>query len=664
VRERLQLSILEQDLRENSTLVAKFLQTFARQNLSSPHAVGGKAPYGACVYAIDSRFVDLINEIQQVGDARQPIAAGLRHIVAHQLTGSLTQTRPLPSNRTSRHGAHRQGLPHNWEQSHTVAGEVVDPIDVIDSLSISRSSSTREEADSRRQRSQHQTQGRELSGASLSHLVLDDFAAPECRAAIAAAVTSTGSPTLTDCLIAAHVAASIDHEVVLFIHDEVLNSDLWKVVADVFMLPSCRAIVFGSDTSLATFESKFGMPDPRYPARFADLIVAAERPGAAFQRSRDWAREPDDLVGRWLPRPEHPQTQRHDSLRTNSPSLSEAARSPRPETRTPERPQEVVSSKPVIAWGTGARRGWAYEINARRIADRTKWARHDILPGSDFTPQPPYDLKISFDLYRHSRPEWRAIDASAAIVRIGGPYPPKVLADRGIEHLIDAYIDVDAVIALNDELADHAARLHNNVVVIPNGLDLEQWNPDRMRRRRLVSRSRRFTVGLAAALDNFDLRMMKGYHLAKAACSIARVSLRTIGVGHGQVRNHDMVDDFYRHIDCLIHPASYGKEGSSNVIMEALALGIPVITTRFAGFHGERLVHGESAMISRLDADCLADAIKEVAHDNELRRSISTNARQFAATHHDLDTVAQRYSELMKSVLSAQSSTLCGIDTA
>lgn len=649
--ESLRHSALEHDLRDNAAPVAQLLDRFARQGPDGFQQPSGETPRGPCVDAVDHPFVDLVQDIKRFGDARQPVAAGIRHIVARRLIGSLREPFASPSGTHPQPSAGHHDLPHNWGTSHSPAERPVDPTGVVQVLSGSPAVGARRHRTELEDQPRRRFQVRRTARSQHGGPVLDNFASPECTTALATALSSNTSPTLTDCLVTAHVAASVDDEVVLFVHDDILDSDLLHLVTDLFAFPACRGIVFESAISLAKFRAAFNLPDDRYPARFADLVVATHLPTNGFRREHDWAQHATNTVQRWLPATDSSDPQRPAPV----PSMEVSEERPDP-VRGPDPGTGASTPDPSdldIAWGTGARRGWAYEINARRIANRITSARHDFLPGSDFVPRASYDVKVSFDLYRHSRPEWRAIEAAAAVVRIGGPYPPKVLADRGIDHLVDAYLDVDAVIALNDELADHASRLHGNIIVIPNGLDLDEWNPDRIKRRRLAASPTAFTVGLAAALEDFDLRMMKGYHLAKDACSLARVSLRTIGVGHGQVRNQDMVASFYRHIDCLIHPASYGKEGSSNVIMEALALGIPVITTRFAGFHGERLIDRESAMIAHLNAESLAGSIAELAHDRDLRHAITRNGREFAVAHHDLDTVAARYSEVILSVLSA-----------
>jgi glycosyltransferase involved in cell wall biosynthesis len=66
-------------------------------------------------------------------------------------------------------------------------------------------------------------------------------------------------------------------------------------------------------------------------------------------------------------------------------------------------------------------------------------------------------------------------------------------------------------------------------------------------------------------------------------------------------------------------------EGSPTAILEALAFGIPVITTEASG---SRVRNGhEGLIIPERDPDRLAQAIKTLGRDAELRQSLSFNAR-------------------------------------
>jgi glycosyltransferase involved in cell wall biosynthesis len=93
--------------------------------------------------------------------------------------------------------------------------------------------------------------------------------------------------------------------------------------------------------------------------------------------------------------------------------------------------------------------------------------------------------------------------------------------------------------------------------------------------------------------------------------------------------------------DALVLP-SYG-EGNSNVILEAMAAGLPVISTQVGGTPmlvgpaGARLLHAPG------DVGALANLIAEVACDAHFRRSMGDAMRARAQQLFDIRVIAQRY---------------------
>ncbi len=93
--------------------------------------------------------------------------------------------------------------------------------------------------------------------------------------------------------------------------------------------------------------------------------------------------------------------------------------------------------------------------------------------------------------------------------------------------------------------------------------------------------------------------------------------------------------------DALVLP-SYG-EGNSNVILEAMAAGLPIISTHVGGTPmlvgpaGARLLHAPG------DMDALASLIAEVARDAHFRRSMGAAMRARAQAFFDIRVIAQRY---------------------
>ena len=85
-------------------------------------------------------------------------------------------------------------------------------------------------------------------------------------------------------------------------------------------------------------------------------------------------------------------------------------------------------------------------------------------------------------------------------------------------------------------------------------------------------------------------------------------------------------------------------EGSAGVVYEALALGLPVITTRAAGSVIRDGVDG--IIVPERDPVALANSIEAVIENRELRSRLSAAARVRAA-----DYTVDRYGERMLSTL-------------
>jgi glycosyltransferase involved in cell wall biosynthesis len=88
-------------------------------------------------------------------------------------------------------------------------------------------------------------------------------------------------------------------------------------------------------------------------------------------------------------------------------------------------------------------------------------------------------------------------------------------------------------------------------------------------------------------------------------------------------------------------------EGLPNVILEAMAEGVPVIASRHAGIP-EAVAHEETGLlVPPGDPDALAAALQRLVQDPELRRRLGKRAREVAAER--FSAVAQ--SRRLESVL-------------
>ncbi len=207
------------------------------------------------------------------------------------------------------------------------------------------------------------------------------------------------------------------------------------------------------------------------------------------------------------------------------------------------------------------------------------------------------------------------------------------------EQLKEKLAQCFAVVATNYRLYEIGKAANPRTVLIPNGINLDHW-------KRLPLKEGKFTVGFCGNIATAQYRKYKGYDVTEAAAKKTNSELKTALYGEKQIPHSRMYADFYGQISVLVHPTL--GEGCSNTILEALACGIPVITTREAGLHGEVMEDGENILFCKRDADDIARQIMRLKRSRKLREKLSVNGRAFAEEHHDIRKVAQRYDLLFQ----------------
>ena len=209
--------------------------------------------------------------------------------------------------------------------------------------------------------------------------------------------------------------------------------------------------------------------------------------------------------------------------------------------------------------------------------------------------------------------------------------------------------------ALRDDLA--ASGRASATEVIPHGVDLRQFHPGVKDRFRAEVRH---ALGLAADTPLFlyvgDLR--KG--MEPAIRALAHVPTgRLVGVSRSasepyraiaseagvaaRVTLHpatSQIERYYAAADVFVLPTPYDAFGM--VITEAMACGLPVVTTRLAGA-SELLEHGVHGLLVRSpnDVDALGRAMQALAVDATQRERMGLAAAELMR-HHTWDRVAER----------------------
>ncbi len=94
------------------------------------------------------------------------------------------------------------------------------------------------------------------------------------------------------------------------------------------------------------------------------------------------------------------------------------------------------------------------------------------------------------------------------------------------------------------------------------------------------------------------------------------------------------------------------RDGLPNVLLEAMALGIPVVSTRISAIP-ELVRHQETGLLARPgDPEHLADQMERMLFDEQLRARVTEEARRVVVTHFDLREnvvkLADLFSEAMR----------------
>ncbi|MEJ2696156.1 MAG: glycosyltransferase family 4 protein [Candidatus Sulfobium sp.] len=185
------------------------------------------------------------------------------------------------------------------------------------------------------------------------------------------------------------------------------------------------------------------------------------------------------------------------------------------------------------------------------------------------------------------------------------------------------------------------------VVTVPNGVDLDRFRFQPKN----VSDNRLLFIGGLEYQPNFDSAVYLLKEVFPAVRdAVANVKLDIVGRRLGSIRSvaagagidfYENVPDILPHFkraDVLVVPLRLGA-GSRIKILEAMAAGLPVVTTS-KGCEGIDVEHGRHLMIADTPPS-FAEAVQLVLKDSAIRNSLVKNARELVENKYSWEKIVE-----------------------
>ena len=198
-----------------------------------------------------------------------------------------------------------------------------------------------------------------------------------------------------------------------------------------------------------------------------------------------------------------------------------------------------------------------------------------------------------------------------------------------------------------------------NIEVIPNGIDLDTFQLQGVQR----DKKTLLFVGNYEYAPNQDaVKVLVEQILPRVRQRIPDVKLRLVG-NHPPDWMRDLasesieitgrvpdVQPYLAQATVFVCPLRFGA-GLKNKVLEALAMGIPVVATPLS-VDGIHVKHGESAWIA--DIDELADGVIHILEDSTLQQQLSRAGRILIESSYSWAKTASQYEALYEEIISTQ----------
>ncbi len=223
--------------------------------------------------------------------------------------------------------------------------------------------------------------------------------------------------------------------------------------------------------------------------------------------------------------------------------------------------------------------------------------------------------------------------------------------------------NAQAVIANSEGLRELAHETDSNcpIDIIYNGIDTEQFKPaekpknGNKLRILCVSRliERKGIDGLIKSIplmkerlgDTIEVWIVGEGNLERELRDLARSLDVEDKVDFKGYIEHDRLPDVYANSDLFVLPSF--NEGMSNTVLEAMASGLPIVTTDTGG--SNELIEENGTVILNHEPKTIADAVCKLLGDPVIRETAGTKSRELA-TRLSWNASTERYLDIYRSL--------------
>lgn len=225
-----------------------------------------------------------------------------------------------------------------------------------------------------------------------------------------------------------------------------------------------------------------------------------------------------------------------------------------------------------------------------------------------------------------------------------------------------------AFVAVSDTTEAQAREQHDapakKIHTIANGIRLDRYHPDadaRSATRKELGLGDAWVVGTVGRLDNFKNQGL----LVRAMAPLLSSSVRLVIVGDGPARADVEAEvaklpeptwvvltgrrmDVPRIIPAFdVFALSSKSEGLPLVVPEAMAAGLPIVTTAVGGLPSV-VDEGKTGMLVPVDEEALRRALKKLVDDRALAKQMGETARKTALERYSADRMVDAYLALYR----------------